>query len=202
VWARIRSRGRKRSILGYGSQARGFFLHGISAPPPYLGQDYGQNGFGEKRGMVKLNRLSGHKVGETYGSGKQKSAKVFRKSERLRESRISRRFGKQRKDCGTSGESFGMLNCEGLSEFNLRSAESSCVAFSSCVAILDCVGISLCGGISFCASFLVSADLIQGSHSQAETHMRGERVCHKIASREGRASSVVARRPLSGSLCL
>jgi len=95
-----------------------------------------------------------------------------------------------------------MLNCEGLSEFNLRSAVSSCVAFSSCVAILDCVGISLCGGISFCASFLVSADLIQGSHSQAETHMRGERVRHKIASREGRASSVVARRPLSGSLCL
>ena len=48
-------------------------------------------------------------------------------------------------------------------------------------------------------SLLVSDDLLQGSHSQAETHMCGERVRHKIASREGRASSVVARRPLSGS---
>jgi len=37
--------------------------------------------------MVKLNRLSGHKMGETYGSGKRRSAEVFRKSERLRESR-------------------------------------------------------------------------------------------------------------------
>jgi len=41
----------------------------------------------EKRGMVKLNRFSGHKMGESYGSGKRKSAEVFRKSERLRESR-------------------------------------------------------------------------------------------------------------------
>jgi len=37
--------------------------------------------------MVKLNRINGHKMGETYASGKQKSAEVFRKSERLRESR-------------------------------------------------------------------------------------------------------------------
>jgi len=35
--------------------------------------------------MVNLNRLSGHKMGETYGSGKRRSAEVFRKSERLRE---------------------------------------------------------------------------------------------------------------------
>ena len=93
-----------------------------------------------------------------------------------------------------------MLNCESLSEFNLHSAVSSCVAFSSCVAILYCVGISSCrASLLALASLLVSADLFQGSHSQAETHMRGERVRHKIASREGRASSVVARRPLSGS---
>ena len=44
-------------VYSVGSQARGFFLHGISAPPPYLGQDYEQNGFGEKRGMVRLNFL-------------------------------------------------------------------------------------------------------------------------------------------------
>ena len=37
--------------------------------------------------MVKLNRLSGHKMGESYGSGEQKSAEVFRKRERVRESR-------------------------------------------------------------------------------------------------------------------
>ena len=45
-------------VYSVGSQARVFFLHGISAPPPYLGRDFEQNGFGEKRGMVKLNRLS------------------------------------------------------------------------------------------------------------------------------------------------
>ena len=37
--------------------------------------------------MVKLNRLSDHKMGETYGSGKRKSAEFYRKRERLRESR-------------------------------------------------------------------------------------------------------------------
>jgi len=70
-----------------GSQTRVFFLHGISAPPPYLRRDFDQSGFSEKRGMVKLNRLRGHKMGESYRSGKRKSAEVFRKSERLRESR-------------------------------------------------------------------------------------------------------------------
>ena len=44
-------------VYSVGSQAQGFFLHGILAPPLYLGQDYEQNRFGEKRGMVKLNRL-------------------------------------------------------------------------------------------------------------------------------------------------
>ena len=37
-------------VYSVGSQARGFLLHGISALPPYLGQDYEQNGFSEKRG--------------------------------------------------------------------------------------------------------------------------------------------------------
>jgi len=78
-------------VYSVSSQARGFFLHGKSARPLYVWRDYEQNGFGEKRGRVKLNRLSGHKMGESYGarpgSGKQKSAEGFRKSERLRESR-------------------------------------------------------------------------------------------------------------------
>ena len=37
-----------------GSQARAFFPPEISAPPPYLGQDYEENGVGEKRGRVRL----------------------------------------------------------------------------------------------------------------------------------------------------
>jgi hypothetical protein len=140
-------------VYSIGSQTRGFFLHGISALPPYLGQDYEQNGFGEKRGMVKLNRLSGHKMGKSYGVRVRKTeiSRGFQKegeSAGVKRTTTSRRFGKQRKDCGTSSESFGMFDCEGLSEFNLCSAVSCCVAISSCVAILYCVGISSCGDIS------------------------------------------------------
>ena len=68
-------------VYSVGSQARWFFLHRISAPPPYLGQDYEQNGFGEKRGRVKLGRLSGHNMGELYGA-------------RVRKAEISRGFQK------------------------------------------------------------------------------------------------------------
>ena len=50
-------------VHSVGRQARGFFLPEISAPPPYLGQDYQQNGVGEKRGRVRLNRSSGRKMG-------------------------------------------------------------------------------------------------------------------------------------------
>jgi len=56
-------------VYSVGSQARLFFLHGLSAPPPYLGRDFEQNGFSEKRGMVKLNRLSGHKMERARGCG-------------------------------------------------------------------------------------------------------------------------------------
>jgi len=95
-------------VYSVGSQARGFFLHEILAPPPYLQQDYEQNGFGEKRGMVKLNGLSDHKMGESYGA-RVGQAEIGRGFQRERESagvertRISKGFGKQRKDCGTSG---------------------------------------------------------------------------------------------------
>jgi len=92
VWGRnlfTREKAVNIGVYSAGSQARGFFFNGISALPPYLGQDYEQNGFGEKHGMVKLNRLSDHKMGESYGArvGKAKSAEAFRKSERVRESR-------------------------------------------------------------------------------------------------------------------
>ena len=103
--------------------------------------------------MVKLNRLSDQKMGESYGArvGKAELGRVFKKereSEGVERTRISRGFEKQRKNSGTSGESFGVLNCQGLSEFNLRSEVSSCVAIFSCVTIPYCVGISSCGGIS------------------------------------------------------
>jgi len=70
-----------------GSQARGFFLHGISAPPPYLGQDYEKNEYSEKHGMVKLNRLSDHQMGESYGA-------------RVVKAEIGRSFQKERESAG------------------------------------------------------------------------------------------------------
>jgi len=48
---------------------------------------------------------------------------------------------------------------------------------------------------------LVSAALLQGVYSHTEKHMRGQRMRHKIVSREGRVSSVLAPHPLEGSLC-
>ena len=137
-------------VYSVGRQARGFFLYGILAPPPYLGQDYEQNRFGEKHGMVKLNRLSDHKMIESCDARVEKAeiAQKERESAGVERTRISRGFGKQRKNSGTSGESFGVFICEGLSEFNLRSAVSSCVAIFSCITIPYCVGISSCGGIS------------------------------------------------------
>jgi len=75
----------------------------ISAPPPYLGQDYEHNGFGEKRGRVRLNRLSGRQMGGRYGARKAEIGQAFQKereSAGVERSRISRGFGKKRKDRG------------------------------------------------------------------------------------------------------
>jgi len=47
----------------------------------------------------------------------------------------------------------------------------------------------------------VSAALLQGAYSHTEKHMYGQRMRQKIASREGRASSVLAPRPLAGAPC-
>jgi len=44
-----------------------------------LGQDYEQNGVGEKRGRVGLDRLSGHKVGGRYGAKKVEIGGTFQK---------------------------------------------------------------------------------------------------------------------------
>jgi len=96
-----------------GSQARAFFPPEISAPPPYLGQDYEENGFGEKRGRVRLNRLSSRKIGERYGARKAEIGGAFQKEQEsagVERSRISRGFGKQRKDRGASGRVLGCLS--------------------------------------------------------------------------------------------
>jgi len=47
----------------------------------------------------------------------------------------------------------------------------------------------------------VSAALLQGAYSHTEKHMHGQRMRQKIASTEGRASSVFAPRPLAGAPC-
>jgi len=47
--------------------------------------------------------------------------------------------------------------------------------------------------LSFCIALvflLVSAEQLQGAYSHTGKHMRGPRMRHKIASREGRVSSV------------
>jgi len=73
VWGRNSFTRDKLVDIGFysvGNQARGFFPREILAPPPYMGQDYQENGVGEKRGRVRLNRLSGRKMGERYGARK------------------------------------------------------------------------------------------------------------------------------------
>jgi len=166
-----------------GSQARGFFLHGISAPPPYLGQDYEQNGFGEKPRMVKLDRLSGHKMGGSYGSGKQKSAEVL-KSERLRESRERESAEGLENSVRIVALVVRVLGCSTVrASWNSILFQQCCLVLPSPLALPFFIALaSFRVVVSLLAleSLLVSADLLQGSHSQTETHMRSERVCHKI----------------------
>jgi len=104
VWGRNWFKREKAVDIGVdsvGSQARRFFLHGISGDE--------KNGLNEKRGMVKLNRLSGHKIGESYGArvGEAEIGRGFQKereSAGVERTRISRGFRKQR-----------VLSCEVLS---------------------------------------------------------------------------------------
>ena len=76
----------------------------------HLGQDYEQNVVGEKRGRVRLNRLSGHKVGGLYGARKAEIGGTFQKereSAGVERSRISRGFGKQLRIVAPAGEFVG-----------------------------------------------------------------------------------------------
>ena len=95
VWGRNSFTRDKLVDIGFysvGNQAQGFFPREILAPPPYMGQDYQENGVGEKRGRVRLNRLSGRKMSERYGERKVETS--F--SERARECRSQEIENQQR----------------------------------------------------------------------------------------------------------
>jgi len=96
------------------------------------GRRHGQNGFGEKRGRVRLSRLICPKVvsGMVRESGKRKSAEVFRKSVKVRESN-------EPKSAESSGKSIMIV------------APAEDVLQSSRVAISVYVSISSCVGICF-----------------------------------------------------
>jgi len=155
------------------------------------------------RNVVKLNRLSGHQMSESHGSGKWKSAEVFRKSERLWESRERESAEDSENSVRIVAPAVRNLGCLTVrASRNSIFVEQCRLALPSPLVLpffIVLASLRAVASLLALASLLVSADLLQGSHSQPETHMRGERVRHKIASREGRASSVVARRPLSGS---
>jgi len=86
-----RSREKSPSTLGsdycMDRQARGFLFTEVSAPPPDLEHDYGQYGFGEKRGRVRLSRLSSYTMGEHHGA-------------RVRQ-RNSAEFSERASECGS-----------------------------------------------------------------------------------------------------
>jgi len=131
-----------------GSQAREFFLPEISAPPPYLGQEYEQNGLGEKRGRVRLNRFSGRKMFEQYGARKAEIGGAFQKereSAGVERSRIGRGFKKQRKDRGTSGRLLGCLTV-------MASRNSSFIQQSHPL---------LLASLRFCVHYCIDRDTVQ-----------------------------------------
>jgi len=130
-------------------------------------------------------------MGEWYGGRKAKIGGAFQKegeSAGVEKSRISRGFGEQRKDRGTSGRVLGWLTVRALRKSIF--IQQSRIVLPSLLALPFRIAL---------VCLLVSAALLQGAYSQTETHMHGQRFYHKIASRERRASSVLAPRPLFGS---
>jgi len=133
------------------------------------------------------------------GSGKRKSAEVFRKGERVRESRKRESAegseNRVRIAAHQSSESFGALNREGLLEFNLHSAVSSSVALFSCVAIPCCVGVSSCVACLLALALHVSADhalssVHQFSAAALQKRAPGIRKCGRCCGRSrGRQST-------------
>ena len=95
-----------------------------------------------------------------------------------------------------------------LGEMVESCAPSGCHACSVCspytCQMLGCIVLSSTLALSFHIALVflrVSAALLQGAYSHTEKHMRGQRMRQKITSREGRASSVFAPRPLAGAPC-
>ena len=84
-----------------------------------LGQDYEQNGGCEKCGRVRLNQLKGSKVGGRYGARKVEISGAFQKERECRSRVIENQQRVQKTASGSlrQQESFGVLNCEGHSEF-------------------------------------------------------------------------------------
>jgi len=98
---------------------------------------------------------------------------------RVERSRISRGFGKQHEDRGTSERILGCLT--------VRASWNSIFMHQSRIVLSSTLALSFCIALVF---LLVLAALLQGVYSPKKKHMHGQRMRHKIASREGWASSV------------
>ena len=141
-------------------------------------------------------------MGGSYRSGKRKSAEVFRKSERLQESRERESAEGSEKSVRIVAPAVRVLGC-----LTVRVSQNSIFIQQCCLVLPSPLALSFLivlaslravASLLAFASLVVLADLLQGSHSQAETHMRGERVHHKTASREGRGHLLL----LPNALCL
>ena len=139
-----------------------------------LGQDYDQNGDGKKRGRVRLNQLSGRKVGGLHGARKAEIVGTLqreRESTVVERSRISRGFGKHRKDRGASGRVLGCLT--------VRAIRNSIFIQQSRLVLPSPLALPFLNALACLCTmhlFLVLVALLQGAFSQTETHMM-ERKC-------------------------
>jgi len=158
-----------------------------------LGQDYEQNGVDKKLGRVRLNRLGGRKMGQLYGGREAEIGGAVQKEQEsvaVERSKISRGFRKRHKDRDTSERILGFLTVR--ASWNSIFMQQSRIVLPSTLALPFRIALVF---------VLVSAAVLQGAYSHAEKHMHVQRMRHKIASREGKASSVLASRPLAGSTC-
>jgi len=111
--------------------------------------DYEKNGFGEKRGRVRLSRLSVRRMGERCGArvGKAEIGRGFQKEREGAEvetTRVGREFGKQRKDRDTSGRVLRCLTVNlGVCRYSIfidqfRLASRPCHLLLRCHFLLPC----------------------------------------------------------------
>jgi hypothetical protein len=93
-----------------------------------------------------LNRLSDHKMGESYGArvGKAKSAEAFRKSERVRESRERE---------------------------SAESSENSVRILAPVVRVLGCLTVRASQNSIFIGSFFLCCNLLLRCHSLLRCHL-------------------------------